>query len=287
MKTEPRARLAPWPVIRNALISFFQQRRPHTIQGFSEVDVTDALAAIRSLQKELRIAVSFHAFALYCCIQAAIRHPIVHTYRKGHQLVTFDDIDVLSPIEKTLPSGVRIPVGHMVRAAQTQSLAQINWDLRCAVRAKDLAADGAVQLRRKFAAYPALLRRLISWKSKRDPFWFKRSHGTILVTNIQSHGFVHPAFALTPTVHTMTIAIGSITERLKLDKDGKIVTRKILCLAGAADHDIVDGASIARFARLLIQLFESSTGLDETFVEETRCLMAQSKEKGAHAPIRT
>lgn len=57
-------REAPWPVLRNAVESLLLQHRPHTCYGFSESDVTTALTTIAAYQRELRIAVSFHAFAL-------------------------------------------------------------------------------------------------------------------------------------------------------------------------------------------------------------------------------
>ena len=116
-------------MIRNALVSLLDQSRPHAIYGLGEVDVTDGRwPAIRRIEKELRAAVSFHAFILYCMTRAIGRHPVARTYRRGKKLITFEDIDVLTPLDKRLPSGVRIPVGHIVRSAQTKSLAAINWE---------------------------------------------------------------------------------------------------------------------------------------------------------------
>lgn len=111
MKRELAAQEDAWPEIRNALIAFFWQSRPHVMNGTAEVDVTDSLEAIRRAERELRIAVSFHAFAVYCVVQAAMQSPLMHTYRHRKKLLTFEDIDVLSPIDKRLSNGVRIPVG--------------------------------------------------------------------------------------------------------------------------------------------------------------------------------
>jgi pyruvate/2-oxoglutarate dehydrogenase complex dihydrolipoamide acyltransferase (E2) component len=278
VKLQPIAQESPWPEIRNALLTFFWQSRPHVIHGSTEIDVTDTLASIRRIERELRIAVSFHAFVVYCVVQAAMQHPVMHTYRYGKKLLTFEDIDLLSPIDKRLPSGVRIPVGHIIRSAQSKSLAQINWEIRQAVRAEDLAEDAAVQARRKLARYPSWVRRILAWQTKRNPYWLKRISGTMLVTNVQSHSASNPIFAFSRTVHTTSLAIGNITRRLQLDAQGKVVSRKILCLAGAADHDIVDGMGIARFAHLLTRLLETGAGLDEAFLQETRALVSMNKE---------
>jgi pyruvate/2-oxoglutarate dehydrogenase complex dihydrolipoamide acyltransferase (E2) component len=273
MKLQPVVRETAWPEIRNALIAFLWQRRSHLMRGTAEVDVTDSLASIRRIEKELRIAVSFHAFVVYCVVQAAMQHPVMHTYRYGRKLVTFEDIDIFSPIDRRLPGGVRMPVGHIMRAAQNKSLAQINWELRQAVRASHLADDPSVQALRKAARAPGLVRRMLAWQCKRNPYRLKRTSGTMLVTNVQSRAATNPVFAFGGTVHTSSIAVGNITPRLQLNREGKVVSRKMLCLSGAADHDIVDGMGIARFAQLLTRLLESGAGLDENFVEQTRSLI--------------
>ena len=97
---------------------FFEQQRPHAVRGTLEVDVTETLARVRIIEKELRIAVSLHAFAVYCVARALKQHPALNTYRHGDKLITFEDVDVLSPIDKHLPRGLRLPVGHITRAAQ-------------------------------------------------------------------------------------------------------------------------------------------------------------------------
>lgn len=278
---DPAFTAQPWPEIRNVLVAFLNQKRRNPVHAAGEVDVTDALAAIRAASRELRIAVSFHAWALYCIVQAARQNPIVHTYRYRGKLITFDDIDVLSPVDKKLPNGVRIPVGHILRGAQKMSLAQINHELREAVRAEDLADDPAVKMRRKFARMPAPLRHAIAWYTARNPFWLKRSHGTLLITNIRTHGFNNPIYPVVPTLHTCTVAIGTTLERLRLNERGEIERRTMLCMSGTSDHDIVDGAGAAGFTRDFMRLMESAAGLDRTFIDETRALLAQERKSAS------
>jgi 2-oxoacid dehydrogenases acyltransferase (catalytic domain) len=283
----PRYLETEWPVIRNALTTFLDMQRPHTVHGFGEVDVTEPLAAIRRLERELRVAISFHAFALYCMVQAAMQNPTVVTYRRGRKLITFEDIDVLTPVDKRLPSGVRIPVAHIVRGAQNKSLAEINWELRRAVKAPDLPNDRVVRMRRRAARLPAFARRWISRRMQRDPFLFKRLNGTIGLTNVQSHGFTNTMYALPPAIHTFGFAIGNTAERLKLDESGKVTSRKVMCIGSAADHDILDGMGLARFAYLFTQLVESGAGLDDSFVAETRRFMQGDKSDRIHTAQRS
>jgi pyruvate/2-oxoglutarate dehydrogenase complex dihydrolipoamide acyltransferase (E2) component len=285
MKLQPAVRETPWPEIRNALVAFLWQRRSRLLRGTTEVDVTDSLASIRRIERELRIAISFHAFVVYCVVQAAMRHPVMHTYRYGRKLVTFEDIDIFSPIDRRLPGGVRIPVGHIIRAAQNKSLAQINWEIRQAVRVSDLADDPSVQALRKASRAPGVVRRMLAWQCKRNPYRLKRTSGTMLVTNVQSRTATNPVFAFGGTVHTSSIAVGNITPRLQLNGEGKVVSRKMLCLAGAADHDIVDGMGIARFAQLLTRLLETGAGLDETLLQETRKLTEEASLEHQPVPV--
>ncbi|HUB90146.1 MAG TPA: 2-oxo acid dehydrogenase subunit E2, partial [Dyella sp.] len=273
------------PEIRDALLMFFWQGRAHVIHGTTEVDVTDSLAAIRRIEKELRIGISFHAFVVYCIVQAAMQHPVMHTYRHGRKLLTFEDIDLLSPMDKRLPGGVRIPVAHIIRGAQNKTLAEINWEIRQAVRAPDLDGDAAVQARRKLGRLPYILRRLAAWRCKRNPYLFKQVNGTMLVTNVRSQVGTNPVFAVAGTAHTTSLAIGNITPRLQLSSEGRVVSRKMLCLSGAADHDIVDGMGIAGFSHLLGRLLETGAGLDKAFVEQTRDLINKESHERSSVPV--
>src|SRR5581483_1495664 len=110
-------------------------------------DVTEALAAIERLRKEERLAVSFHAFVLYCLAQATRDHPAALSYRKGRHILTFADVDIGTTIERRLPDGSRIPVAHVLRKAEQKSLAEINRELREAAR-RDPAEDETIRQRR-------------------------------------------------------------------------------------------------------------------------------------------
>ena len=114
-------RETPWPILRNVLVMFFERQRPHAIRATIEVDVTDTLAQISALQRETRIALPFHVFAVYCIAQAISANPEFNTYRRRDKLITFDDVDILSPLDKRLPGGTRIPVGHIVRGASSSA----------------------------------------------------------------------------------------------------------------------------------------------------------------------
>jgi len=58
------------------------------------------------------------------------------------------------------------------------------------------------------------------------------------------------------TNHTLAVGIGSITEKPWI-VDGEITARQILHLTLSFDHDIVDGADMARFVNSLVKKIEN------------------------------
>lgn len=274
-------REAPWPPLRNAVVGYLEQARPHACWGQGEIDVTRVLARLKECQRELRIAVSFHAVALHALSRSAIAHPGVLTYRRGRKLVTFTEADVGTTIDRRI-NGHRIAAAYCVRGAHRKSLAQLNWELRQAVN-QPLPPDPAIRWRRRFAALPDVARRCVNAMVVRNPHWVRRLYGTIGLTNLQSHGLNRPFWGLPPTVCTLTIALGTIVDRVALDEQGSAVARKHLCAVGAADHAVIDGMALSRFAFDFIQRLEPGTALDDAFVAETRGLMAASGAGTARA----
>ncbi|HVU34975.1 MAG TPA: hypothetical protein VHE61_16190 [Opitutaceae bacterium] len=277
-------RETPWPPLRNAVLGYLEQARPHACWGHGEVDITDALGRLKDCQRELRIAVSLHAVILHALARAAVEQPGVMTYRHGRKLVTFEEADVSTTIDRRIGSH-RIAAVYCVRGAQRKSLARLNWELREAIN-QPLPPDPAIHWRRRFAKLPAFLRPLVNRMVTRNPHWVRRLYGTIGLTNLQSHGLNRPFWGFPPTVCTLTLAVGTVVDRLALDQAGRPVARKHLCLVGAADHAVIDGMALSRFVYRFIQLLEPGTVLDSAFVDETRRMMASDPKTAGFAATR-
>ena len=262
----------PWPVLRNAVLAGLEQARPHTCWGLGEVDVTETLGRIKECQRELRMAVSLHAVVLHALSRAAIAHPGVLTYKHRLKLVTFQDVDVFTLIDRRF-NGHRIASGYCVRAAHTKSLAQISAELRRAIN-QPLPNDPAIPLRRRVATLPAFVRRIINRLVMNNPHLVRKLYGTVGLTNLQSHGFNRPFWGLPPLMTTLALAVGTVIDRVALDASGRAVNRKHLCLVGAADHAVIDGMALSRFAYELVQILEKGAALDDAFIAEMRQLAA-------------
>lgn len=274
-------REAPWPPLRNAVVGYLEQARPHACWGHGEIDVTRVLERLKECQRELRIAVSFHAVALHALSRSVIAHPGVLTYRHGRKLVTFTEADICTTIDRRI-NGHRIAAAYCVRGAHRKTLAQLNWELRQAIN-QPLPPDPAIRWRRRFAALPDFARRCVNVMVVRNPHWVRRLYGTVGLTNLQSHGLNRPFWGFPPTVCTLTIALGTIVDRVALDEAGRPVTRKHLCAVGAADHAVIDGMALSRFTYDFIQRLEPGTALDDGFVDETRQLLGGRKAPGLPA----
>jgi hypothetical protein len=264
------------------VLGYLEQARPHTCWGTGEIDVTHPLSRLKAAQRELRLAVSFHAYVLHALARAAAAQPGVLTYRHGRKLVTFSEVDVCTTIDRRI-GGHRIAAAYCVRGAHRKSLAEINWELRSAIN-QPLPPDPAIRLRRRYAALPGFARRLVNAIVVRNPHWVRRLYGTIGLTNLQSHGLNRPFWGLPPTVCTVTLALGTIVDRVGLDPSGRPVVRKHLCATGAADHAVVDGMALSRFAYRLIQEIEAGEALDASFIAQTRQYLARERAAAAMVP---
>src|SRR5690606_38199724 len=126
--------------------------------------------------------VSLTGYMVYCFAHALANHKMLHAYRKGNELIYFDDVDVNTIVEKQGANGVMIPVMYIVRAANHKSLAEINYEMYQAGQG-DLSDDATVSRRRQLLKLPTFLRRLVWWWLLRDPERMKEYWGTVGVSN--------------------------------------------------------------------------------------------------------
>ena len=94
-----------------------------------------------------------------------------------------------------------------------------------------------------------------------NPHWLKKISGTVVLTSVGMFaGGGGWGFTILP-LHTLGITLGGLVERPGV-VNGRIEIREYLDMTISVDHDIVDGAPAARFARHLRELMESGFGLE-------------------------
>ena len=265
--------LSPWPAVRNLTATGLDFQPRHTYYSCTAVNVTETMRAISHCQRACRITVSLHAYLIRCIALAAAEHPETITYRHRNSLIQFNSVDVGTALNKKQPDGSHMPMIYIVRNADQKSLAQINWEFRRAVRA-DLSRDPDVLARRRFARLPGFLRYLAMKRALNHPLGARRLYGNIQFTSLYKSDFQMPFVPFPPSLGTMSIAAGSVSETFLPDDQGQPKLSKVIYLGDAMNHDVIDGMPMVQFLQRRAALIEACTELDDAFIAETLKLKA-------------
>ncbi|HSN78278.1 MAG TPA: 2-oxo acid dehydrogenase subunit E2 [Anaerolineae bacterium] len=251
----------PYPRLRRLVQDAgWMARRRHMIHGLLEVDVTRPRQVLRAIKGSTGESLSFTAFVLACLGQAVEQDKRVHAIRNWRdQLIVFDDVDVMLTIEIDVGSE-KFPLVHTLRGINRRTALDMHGEIRAiqASPASSVAARGA--LMRWFYLLPGVARHLLYRIALRSPHLWKQTAGTVGFTSVGMFG-ASGGWGLGMPNHSLAVTLGGITLKPSV-VDGRIEVREFLSLTLSFDHDIVDGAPAARFARRFMQLVEQAYGLD-------------------------
>ena len=235
-------------------------RRRHMIHGLLEVDVTTARQILDDYKIRTGERISFTAFILACLGEAVNQDKGVHACLNWrNQLIIFDDVDVMLSIEIDVGEE-KFPLVHSVRAVNRRMVRDMHDEIR-AVQANPTASVAARgPLMRWFYLLPAVLRRSLYRIVLRSPHRWKQYAGTVGLTSVGMFGS-GGGWGLGMPNHTLSVTLGGSARKPGV-VDDRIEPRDYLSLTLSFDHDIVDGAPAARFARRFSQLIEEAYGLE-------------------------
>jgi pyruvate/2-oxoglutarate dehydrogenase complex dihydrolipoamide acyltransferase (E2) component len=252
----------------------------HHIPILLEIDVTAAREAIRD-QKKTGQSISFTGWIVKCLAQAVSEHKSIHALRKGkRQLVIFDDVDVTIIVERAVgqpDAGETLPMPYIIRKANEKTVANIHSEIRAAQQLPVIAGEvqigiasgeaspttRAAWLIKIFTMLPQFVRDLFFWQPMfRNPFQVKRMMGTVSVTALGMVSRGGMSWGIPIGIHPLIVAVGAIAKRPGI-VDEQIVVREYVGLTVLFDHDVTDGAPVARFIRRLQELMASGYGLRE------------------------
>jgi pyruvate/2-oxoglutarate dehydrogenase complex dihydrolipoamide acyltransferase (E2) component len=219
-----------------------------------EVDVTRPRGLLR-MEKQ-----SFTAFVAACVGRAVAAHPEVHALRDGFgRLVMFHDVDVSTIVEVDV-GGRKFGLAYVLRAANRRTCLELGQELRVVKTAGLRTLRPALRLAlRLFLLVPAFMRRMVYRAALCFPRFVKRHTGTVTLTAVGMFGGGIGWGVSAPAIHSLSVLVGGIGPRPPTQ--GASRDREVLCLTVSADHDIVDGAPLARFVRALRDLIENADGL--------------------------
>jgi pyruvate/2-oxoglutarate dehydrogenase complex dihydrolipoamide acyltransferase (E2) component len=250
----------PFPRERHDVVDALEVGvRRHMVHALLELDVTRARERIRG-EASAGGRLSFTAFLVASLARAIAEDRRLHAYRDWRgRLVLFEDVDVVTLVESEVDA-VAIP--HVIRAANRRTVREVHDEIRRIQAEPGASAQRSGLLVRVSAFTPGIVRRLFFRVLRRSPQWLKRTAGTTLVTSVGMFGMgAGWAVGIVP-LHTLCLTVGGITRKPGL-VDGRIEAREVLALTASIDHDVVDGAPAARFARRLRELVESAEVLRE------------------------
>ena len=159
------------------------------------------------------------------------------------------------------PEAGAVAIPHIIRNANRRTVRDISDEIR-SIQSNLERSEQQGKLVALAPRVPRFMRLLFFWGVKKNPHWFKRLEGTVVVTSVGMFGRGGGwGIGFLPT-HTLGLTVGGITQKPGVH-NGQVAVREYLNLTISFDHDIVDGAPAARFTRQLIELIEMATVLEE------------------------
>jgi pyruvate/2-oxoglutarate dehydrogenase complex dihydrolipoamide acyltransferase (E2) component len=242
--------------------------RPH-IKALLEVDVTEAHLRLQE-RKKAGEEVSFTAWMVHHMAQSLAQFPRMHAFlRSKRSVAVFEEVDVSIMVERE-HRGDKVPLVYVLRGANTKDDRQITAEIRRAQQ-EPLEGDATVLSGGKFSSFWANLYFSLPGRLRRWAFrlWLgnprrgQQAMGSVIVTSLGMFGQI-PGWFVHYSIHPLAFGIGAITKKPAV-VDDQIVARDFLHLTVLMDHNVVDGAYMARFvADLCRRLEEKAAGLDDS-----------------------
>lgn len=257
----PKSRIATFDTV-------YIGKRKHHMAGFLEFDVTDALQKIRDFRRRENTQLSFTAWLIKTISSTLLEYPQAHGYLVGKsKIISFNDIDISILIEREL-QGALIPLPYVIRKTNDKSIVEITSEIE-QVKSQPLKEnDNALGVRRNdkfqnlYNKFPAFCRRIIWHFILKNPKIANKLMGSVSITPIGMMGNVKGLFLHT-SVHPISFGVGSIVK--KPGVVGKsIEIRNFLQMTILLDHDVIDGAPMARLVQKLSKRIESGYMLDKS-----------------------
>jgi pyruvate/2-oxoglutarate dehydrogenase complex dihydrolipoamide acyltransferase (E2) component len=237
----------------------------HHVGALLELDVTEGRRRLRRLRAAGGEKGSFLGWVLKCLSQAIREYPeVCALLLPRRRILLFPTVDLNVLVEREL-DGQRVPLPVVIRDAGGRSIGQISEELR---RAQEQAVSGQIVMgagrarrsERLYGLLPARLRRWILRQVIRRPGSYRARMAPVSVTSVGMFGKVNGWFlplGMTPLV----VGLGAVT-RKPWARGNAVELREILHLSLLLDHDVADGAPMARFVARLSGLLEQAWGLD-------------------------
>jgi pyruvate/2-oxoglutarate dehydrogenase complex dihydrolipoamide acyltransferase (E2) component len=224
-------------------------KQKHHIVAMIEIDVSTSREKIERYKKGNH-KISFTAWLIKAISLTVKDYELVASYLKGkREAIIFNDINISILVEKEL-NGQKVPIPLIIEKVNERTLESITTQIRDA-RDKELTEKDIVlqkksrKLERIYYVLPGFIRRFFWRYLLKNPVLAFNKMGNVAITSIGMMGNVNGWF-IPISVHPICIGISSVTKKPIVVND-KIEIREILNMTILLDHDVIDGAPMARF----------------------------------------
>ncbi len=234
--------------------------RTHAIHGLVELDVTATRKAIHERRRASGKPLSFTSVIVASFARAIAADPSVQAFRKGRgRVVVFEDVDMTVLVEHEL-DGELVPVPHIIRRANRKPPEVIDREIALA-RTERRPYARAMRFAPLWFLLPAAVRRFAIRRLLANPQWRRLYTGTAAVTAVSMFGR-GTGWGVPFISHSIGLTVGGIGRRPGIGTGGKIEPRELVCLTVSVDHDVVNGAPLARFISRFRTLVETAAVLN-------------------------
>ena len=235
----------------------------HHIPALIEVDVSESRRKVRQHKRGGK-RISFTAWLIKVISVTVKEHEQAAAYVKGKRgLVIFNHVHVSMAVEKVV-HGARVPIPLVIEKADDRSIESITQQIEAAqgqvITEKDIVLQSrANPLERVYYVLPGFLRRLF-WKYLiSSPHSAFSKMGNVSFTSVGMMGRATGWF-IPISVHPVCFGIGRIAKKPAV-VGNSIEIREMLYLTILMDHDVIDGALMARFTSALSENIEKGREL--------------------------
>jgi pyruvate/2-oxoglutarate dehydrogenase complex dihydrolipoamide acyltransferase (E2) component len=239
-------------------------KRKHHVTGLIELDISKSREKIREHNRKSSNKISFTAWIVSVIGSTIKKYETSSSFlKRKNKLIIFDDINVSIIVEKNL-DGQKVPIPLIIEKANEKSIESISMQINDAKNKKLTNKDIVLQrntdrLERLYYFLPGFIRRNI-WKYLlKHPRLAFREMGNVAITSIGMMGQVKGWF-IPISVHPICFGLSSIVKSPTVVED-KIEIREMLNMSILLDHDVIDGAPMARFINDLSKNIENGLNL--------------------------
>jgi pyruvate/2-oxoglutarate dehydrogenase complex dihydrolipoamide acyltransferase (E2) component len=225
-------------------------KRKHHVTGLIELDVSKSREKIREYNRNNNEKISFNAWLIKVISYTINKYETSSAYLKGkNKLIYFEEINVSIIVEKEL-NGHKVPIPLIIEKANEIGIEAIAMQINEA-KHKQLSNQDIVlqkkadRLERVYYLLPGFLRRSF-WKYLLShPKLAFRKMGNVAITSIGMMGQINGWF-IPISIHPICFGLSSVIKKPIVIGD-KIEIREMLNMTILLDHDVIDGAPMARF----------------------------------------